>query len=174
MNGLENKYLQWQGWLQRKKIIRLFFVATAVYSPLLLIVVGVVSMFSAAGRLQILPATVALIISRGILVPVLVYLFPQKRPYVKYNFVLLSQSHFFYWGKQGENSFPSGHTASLAAIGMSLFYFHPWLGIICLLLSLMAGFSRIILGFHYPKDVFFGFLIGLFSGFAAHFLWKLW
>ncbi|MGI8892530.1 MAG: phosphatase PAP2 family protein [Bacteroidia bacterium] len=69
-------------------------------------------------------------------------------------------------------SFPSGHAMSAAAFYGFLIYLiiryikSYWikvpLTIICCILILLIGFSRIYLGVHYPSDVLAGFISGLF------------
>jgi len=63
------------------------------------------------------------------------------------------------------NSFPSGHSASAAA----LFLFIATLSnrssihIICGFMMLLVGYSRIYLYMHFPEDVFVGLIIGIIS-----------
>ena len=62
---------------------------------------------------------------------------------------------------EGGYSFPSGHTASSFASAFVLFRHLPRkVGIPCLVLAGMIGFSRIFVGVHYPSDVLFGVLTG--------------
>lgn len=67
----------------------------------------------------------------------------------------------------GFTSFPSGHTMS----GFGLFYLlslhfnkKTSVGLLCFLLALIVGFSRIYLFEHFLKDVFFGAICGLIVG----------
>ena len=57
-------------------------------------------------------------------------------------------------------SFPSAHAqlSSSIAAGITRYYRKP--GIICCILALLIGLSRIYLGVHTPVDVFVGFLLG--------------
>jgi membrane-associated phospholipid phosphatase len=63
------------------------------------------------------------------------------------------------------NSFPSGHSASAAA----LFFFIATLSnrssihLICGVMMMLVGYSRIYLYMHFPEDVFVGLIIGIFS-----------
>ena len=58
-------------------------------------------------------------------------------------------------------SFPSGHTVSNGAILSSFAYTvcrkWPWLAALCVILALLVGFSRNLLGVHTPQDVLVGF-----------------
>ena len=57
-------------------------------------------------------------------------------------------------------SFPSGHTVSTGTVLGSFAYVvrrkWPWLAALCVLLALLVGFSRNLLGVHTPQDVLIG------------------
>ena len=62
-------------------------------------------------------------------------------------------------------SFPSSHSSStVSCYGSIARYFKKrWLAAAAVVLALMVGFSRVILGVHYPTDVLGGWLLGLLS-----------
>ena len=62
------------------------------------------------------------------------------------------------------HSFPSLHCSSSFVITMALFYIHPVLGIIGLVVSIFVAVSRLLSGVHYPSDILAGILIGLAFG----------
>jgi membrane-associated phospholipid phosphatase len=74
------------------------------------------------------------------------------------------------------NSFPSGHSASAAA----LFLFIATLSnrssihVICGVMMLLVGYSRIYLYMHFPEDVFVGFIIGIISMFFSKYFIDRW
>jgi len=58
-------------------------------------------------------------------------------------------------------SFPSKHTSSAFVIAASILFINPLVGWIALALALLTGISRIMVGVHYPLDIFGGMVIGL-------------
>lgn len=63
----------------------------------------------------------------------------------------------------GLTSFPSGHTMSGFALFtlVAFFFKKKWIGLLCFILALVVGLSRIYLMQHFLKDVFAGALIGV-------------
>ena len=57
-------------------------------------------------------------------------------------------------------SFPSGHTVHAVSFCVMFFHVEPALFIVALPMALLIAASRIILGLHYPSDVFVGALLG--------------
>lgn len=68
------------------------------------------------------------------------------------------------------HSFPSGHTTEILGWTLPLALRHnkALLSALLGLLIGVVGFSRLYLGWHHPSDVFFGWLLGSFGGFATH------
>ncbi|HEX4940077.1 MAG TPA: phosphatase PAP2 family protein [Candidatus Kapabacteria bacterium] len=62
-----------------------------------------------------------------------------------------------------EFSFPSGHTMHAVAFAALLTQAFPWLGFLLIPFALVTGLSRVVLGLHYPSDVFMGAVLGLFN-----------
>ena len=62
-----------------------------------------------------------------------------------------------------EYSFPSGHTMHAVAFAALLTQAFPWLGVLLIPFALLTGLSRVVLGLHYPSDVFMGAVLGLFN-----------
>lgn len=62
-----------------------------------------------------------------------------------------------------EFSFPSGHTLHAVAFATLLTQAFPWLGVLLVPFALLTGMGRVVLGLHYPSDVFMGAVLGLFN-----------
>lgn len=67
-------------------------------------------------------------------------------------------------------SFPSGHTTGAASFYSALArsYMKQWLSLLCALLILLVGLSRMYLGVHWPLDVFAGLALGITLTFVAY------
>jgi len=105
--------------------------------------------------LWIIPAT-----TFGIVIP-LMYLFPRKRPFQAYPEITpLSFSIDI-------SSFPSGHTKSVWLSAMVLSQHCPRFAPAFIAVALVASYSRVYCGLHYPTDVLAGALMGLTLGTAV-------
>lgn len=70
--------------------------------------------------------------------------------------------------KQGDYSFPSGHTSASFAAACAIWKNVPKkYGIAALVLAGLIAFSRLYVGVHYPTDVLGGIVAGLVSAYAA-------
>ncbi len=57
-------------------------------------------------------------------------------------------------------SFPSGHTLHAVAFTLVALEYWPWLAPLLVPFTLLTAASRVVLGLHYPSDVFAGAAIG--------------
>lgn len=64
-------------------------------------------------------------------------------------------------------SFPSGDTTTIFAFAAVVSFLFPRLTMPAMLLAIAVGLSRIMVGMHYPSDVFGGILLGIFGAFAV-------
>ena len=62
-----------------------------------------------------------------------------------------------------EFSFPSGHSSAAFMIATLTSYYFPQLALPAYAWALLVGFSRVVLGVHYPSDVLAGITLGMFS-----------
>lgn len=60
-------------------------------------------------------------------------------------------------------SFPSGHTMHAVAFTILLLQAVPGLGVLLIPFAVLTGLARIVLGLHYPSDVFMGGVLGIFN-----------
>jgi len=61
-------------------------------------------------------------------------------------------------------SFPSGHAAAAMSVAMMYAVTFPSLALPLFLAALLVGFSRVVLGVHYPGDVLIGQAIAIATG----------
>lgn len=67
--------------------------------------------------------------------------------------------------KEGDrNSFPSRHLTSAAVIAATFFPYLPTLSALLFVFSVGLGYARFAIGWHYPSDLFAGFVFGLAIG----------
>lgn len=95
---------------------------------------------------------------------ILKFLFHTPRPFMELDITpLIYQSGF---------AFPSQHTAVFSAIAISMFLINKKFAIIILILAIIIGVSRIILGVHYPIDILGGLLVGIITSFVITYFFK--
>jgi undecaprenyl-diphosphatase len=111
-----------------------------------------------------LEAGVSALFARGVFVPAIRALFLRERPFVSGEVVQLV------YHNPAENSFPSGHASVMFALAFSFFLRKEYtLGTIYLVFAIISSASRVIVGVHFPYDIFAGALVGI----AAAMLTKL-
>ena len=69
----------------------------------------------------------------------------------------------------GGSSFPSRHVASAAVISMTFLPYLPAVGALLFLCTIALGYMRFSLGWHYPSDLFVGFVLGFAIGIVPFF-----
>lgn len=108
------------------------------------------------------------IASAGILVHLLKLLIGRARPELLNELGAYSLTPFA--GEWSYESFPSGHSTAIGALCGALAMLTPRLRPVFLLLALVIGVSRVIVGAHYPSDVAAGLLLGVWTAMAFAFI----
>lgn len=67
-------------------------------------------------------------------------------------------------------SFPSRHVFSAAVISSALFYLHPHLGLVFVLVAVIQAVNRVLLGVHWVRDVTAGLIFGWLCGWIGFWL----
>ena len=109
---------------------------------------------------------IGVILSRGIMTPLIRYFFEKQRP-----FVALDLNQLVDHSQTG--SFPSGHIAFIVPLILTLFYINKRAGIWGLICALIIGIARVGVGVHWMSDILSGFLVGSIGYFIAQALLKL-
>lgn len=61
-------------------------------------------------------------------------------------------------------SFPSEHMTVFTALAVAIFLINRMAGFIFFIIAILIGFSRIIIGVHYPIDIIGGLVVGVLIG----------
>lgn len=69
-----------------------------------------------------------------------------------------------------EFSFPSGHTLHAVSFTLVTLAYYPVLAVVLIPLAISIALSRVILGLHYPSDVFAATVIGSVLAWASFFI----
>lgn len=71
-------------------------------------------------------------------------------------------SHVQPWWPETSFGIPSGHAQHAMSVWgiIAMYVKRSWVTIVCIILIFMIGFSRLVLGSHFPQDVLFGWLLG--------------
>lgn len=62
-------------------------------------------------------------------------------------------------------AFPSGHSATIAALAGALFFENKKLSYLCMVATLLIGVARVMAGVHFPLDIVGGYAIGILVAF---------
>jgi membrane-associated phospholipid phosphatase len=98
----------------------------------------------------VLSITASILVALG-LVTLIKYAVRRERPRPPGEFVLFPYDAY---------SFPSGHSARLAALAVSTLHFSSGIGWALVLLALGVGLARLAVGIHYVADIMVGLMMG--------------
>ena len=96
----------------------------------------------------------SVILSRGIVTPMIRFFFETQRPFVVLGIESLV-SH------APTSSFPSGHMTFIIPIVLTLWYINRRAGAWSFVGALLIGIGRIGAGIHWPTDILGGILVGI-------------
>jgi undecaprenyl-diphosphatase len=108
----------------------------------------------------------AAILSKFVITNIIRWLFPRPRPFVENHANLL----FDY--NSAEPSFPSGHAAFYFAIATIVYFYNRKAGVLFFIASFLITAARVFSGIHWPSDILFGAIIGIFSGWLINKIFK--
>ncbi|OGY59232.1 MAG: hypothetical protein A3B23_02725 [Candidatus Colwellbacteria bacterium RIFCSPLOWO2_01_FULL_48_10] len=111
-------------------------------------------------------ATLALIISAGIVSPIVRYFYASPRPFVALLDVTALVAHV------NNSSLPSGHMMFAAPLALAAYYLNNRVGRWFLVGAALMGVSRVIAGVHWPLDIITGLVLGAASFYLARFILK--
>lgn len=159
----DQRYLNWQKRITESRHFKQFWTFCGIYSVAILLALSLYFLLTNSGTIVGL-ALLAFILGRLIISPAIFFFYKKPRPYQALKYTTVT-SWFFSPSSTKSTSFPSDHAISFAAISAVYIYFFPHLGAVLILLMLLNGAGRVILGYHYIVDVLAGWFIGLVSAF---------
>ncbi len=162
----ETQYASWQMRLGKRKLLRALVIFFGIYSVLYFFVVAALLLYLREYKV-IVYAGIAFFLARVVLTELIVRLFKRQRPYQLFKFEPIKFSWLLSFKSDAPASFPSGHAVGMAAISAVLYVYDFRLGIVGFAMTLLAGLSRVVMGYHYPSDILFGFVLGILSGLAV-------
>lgn len=93
----------------------------------------------------------------------------KPRPFLKFGVHLLPPL-----ASKTNSSFPSKHTTLAFAVATSVLFYNRLLGSIMTMLAIVAGFSRIWMGQHYPSDILGSALLGSLTSIIVNLTKRVW
>lgn len=103
----------------------------------------------------ILTTGLALLLARGIVAPLIRFVYPVARPFAAIHFTPLI-AHTV-----NDPSFPSGHATVLFALALALWLENRRWGIYMFAGAVFNAVARVYVGVHWPSDVLVGAIIGV-------------
>lgn len=163
LDASKDQYLGWQKRLARDRRFRIFWQIASNYSWLLLVPFGWYLLLISSDKNPAVALILAFVLARFMITPVITFFWPKQRPYQAFGFEPLT-SHLLSEKTARPNTFPSRHTVALASSVGVLAVLMPVFAIPFAVVTLWTGVGRVILGYHYPKDILFALILGLIVG----------
>lgn len=154
----QEQYRKLLRWCRQNKKREKVMTILCKYSPISVMFVYATTLIYLAlnDRSKLLTIIIFPVIALSI-ITIIRKVYNQPRPVQIYDIDPLIKHH------DGE-SFPSRHTGSATIIAYSMLYVNLYLGILCFLIAIYVGISRIVAGVHFVRDVLAGALISTIVG----------
>jgi undecaprenyl-diphosphatase len=110
-------------------------------------------------------ATISVVLSRGIIKPIIAFFLERPRPFVEFGIEPILDI-------AAKPAFPSGHMAFIIPIVCIVWLLNRKLGIWYLAGALLMGISRVIIGAHWLTDILGGTLVGFISFAVVYYIFK--
>lgn len=107
--------------------------------------------------------TTSIVVARLGITEIIRFFYHRPRPFLVLQVNKLLSSGWFY--SDTEWSFPSGHSAFFFAMATAIYCYNKKWGIGFFIAAILMNASRIIVGVHYPSDIFGGAVIGTVVGY---------
>ncbi|MBZ9572575.1 phosphatase PAP2 family protein [Patescibacteria group bacterium] len=163
LNNFALKYL----WLD---VIAIFFAKYLGWVLIGILILFLIKNFKKYWKM-VVTAFVSAVLARFIITEIIRWLWPRTRPFVGAEVNLLLPHRL-------TGSFPSGHAAFFFALSMAFFLCYKkvyplpkfwWgAGILFFIASFLIAISRVFSGLHWPSDILGGALVGIFSAWLIH------
>jgi undecaprenyl-diphosphatase len=158
INGLAGKW----AWLD---YLGIYFAQYFEYFLWFCLILFLVISFRKYWRM-VLGAFVTAVFTRFVLAEIIRWLWFRQRPFVSLNFIPLINQ------RATEASFPSGHASFYFALSTIVYYYNKKAGIFFYITSFLIALSRVFAGVHWPSDIFAGAVLGIFTAWLFHKLFK--
>ena len=107
-------------------------------------------------------ALIAGLISRFVFAEIIYYFLDRPRPFVVDQNIVNLLAH------NSSDSFPSGHASFFFPFPMILYLFDKKLGVKLMILIILMGIARIIVGVHWASDILAGAIIGIITSISTY------
>lgn len=160
-------FLEQKNKIENYLLFRIVVKALAFYGVVPYIVFGIWLIFQGK-LLQVFFLGISASIARFISSPILETFVSRARPYQKLRFKP-HESKFFSQARKNYDSFPSDHTAFLSALALGLSVWYPEVGIAAMVIAILVGLCRVLIGHHYLTDIIGGIFVGAISFYITYY-----